>query len=69
MFVADYINSRIQVFDSTGTFITKWGSGDGEFDDPFGIAVDPSTRNVFVSDLALLRFGDGEHGKKPPPSN
>jgi DNA-binding beta-propeller fold protein YncE len=53
VFVADTANDRIQVFDSSGTFITKWGSsgtGDGEFNSPQGVAVDPSTGNVFVAD-------------------
>jgi tripartite motif-containing protein 71 len=41
------------VFDSTGTFITKFGtggSGDGQFNFPIGVAVDSSTGNVFVTD-------------------
>ena len=53
MFVADSLNNRVQVFDSSGHFITKWGSlgtGDGQFDSPYGIAVDSSTGNVFVAD-------------------
>ena len=34
---------RVQKFDATGVFITKWGTfgvGDGQFDTPLGIAVD-----------------------------
>ena len=53
MFVADQGNSRIQVFDSSGTFITKFGtfgSGDGQFNDLSGVAVNPTTGNVFVAD-------------------
>jgi hypothetical protein len=45
-------NARIQKFDSNGNFVTKWGSygtGDGQFRWPTGIAVD-WTGNVFVSD-------------------
>lgn len=37
-------NNRIQKFDSNGNFITKWGStgnGDGQFESPIGITVDP----------------------------
>ncbi len=45
-------NNRIQKFDSNGNFITKWGfkgTGDGQFDNPYGIAVD-SSGNVYVAD-------------------
>ena len=45
-------NDRIQKFDSSGTFLTKWGSsgsGDGQFDGPVGVATD-SSGNVYVAD-------------------
>jgi len=41
VYVTDSENDRIQVFDSDGTFLTKWGSlgtGEGEFDITLGIA-------------------------------
>ena len=43
---------RIQKFDNEGNFITKWGTegtGDGQFYDSDGIAVD-SENNVYVTD-------------------
>src|SRR5207247_5095591 len=52
-FVADFTNDRIQKFTNTGTFLTKWGSqgsGDGQFANPTGVAVDGSG-NVFVADF------------------
>ena len=52
VYVADTDNHRIQKFDSSGTFITKWGSqgsGDGQFSNPQGIATD-SAGNVYVAD-------------------
>jgi len=52
VFVADTYNHRIQMFDSTGKFLTEWGSegpGDGQFNEPEGIAVD-SAGNVYVAD-------------------
>lgn len=42
IYVADKNNARIQKFSSAGTFITKWGrqgNGDGEFNNPHGVAV------------------------------
>ena len=48
----DRFNDCIQKFTSSGAFITKWGSGgsgDGEFKDPFGIAID-GAGNVYVAD-------------------
>lgn len=52
MYVTDYGNNRVQKFDSSGKFITIWGSygtGDGQFNNPFGNAVD-SSGNVYVTD-------------------
>ncbi len=52
VYVADTDNNRIQKFNSTGIFITKWGSpgsGDGQFEHPRGVAVD-SLGNVYVAD-------------------
>jgi DNA-binding beta-propeller fold protein YncE len=48
----EYGNDRIQKFDSNGNFITKWGfygTSDGQFDRPEGIAID-SSGNVYVAD-------------------
>ena len=50
--MADTSNDRIQKFDSSGTFIEKWGSGgsaEGEFAAPSAVAVDYSG-NVYVTD-------------------
>jgi DNA-binding beta-propeller fold protein YncE len=52
VYVADSGNNQIQVFDSSGPLIRKWGSdgiGEGQFDHPSGIAVD-ATGNVYVAD-------------------
>ena len=53
VYVADFHNNRIEVFDSNGNFITKFGtggSGDGQFAGPEGVAVNPTTGNVYVAD-------------------
>src|SRR5207247_6211397 len=55
VYVADAGNQRIQKFTSTGAFITKWGSygtGDGEFENPAGVATD-ATGNVYVTSGAF----------------
>jgi DNA-binding beta-propeller fold protein YncE len=56
--VADSGNNRIQKFTSDGIFIAKWGSvgsGDGQFYDPSGIAVD-GYGNVYVADSGNNRI-------------
>ena len=53
VYVVDSDNNRIQKFSSEGTFIAKWGSygsGNGAFSSPRGIAAD-SSGNVYVSNL------------------
>jgi DNA-binding beta-propeller fold protein YncE len=52
VFITDYGNDRIQIFDSEGNFLRMWGhSGDekGQFFHPIGIAVDKA-RYVYVTD-------------------
>jgi hypothetical protein len=49
--------NRVQKFDSSGAFVMKWGvfgTGDGQFDTPKGVAVDASG-NVFVVDWGNYR--------------
>ena len=56
--MVDEYNNRIQKFSSSGAFITKWGSygsGDGEFRFPYGIAID-SQGNVYVVDSSNRRI-------------
>src|SRR6185295_11539193 len=58
VYVADSGNNRIQKFDSSGSFLAKWGSfgsGDGQFNSPRGIATD-SSGNVYVADSANSRI-------------
>ncbi|MGC9398109.1 MAG: C1 family peptidase [Anaerolineae bacterium] len=52
VYVADTGNHRIQVFDSSGTYVKtlgSLGSGDNQFQDPYGIAVD-GNGNIYVAD-------------------
>ena len=56
--MSDYWNDRIQVFDPQGRFLRKWGirgSGDGEFSQPQGLAID-SEGDVYVSDQGNHRI-------------
>jgi len=52
IFISDYYNNRIQIFDSEGKFISKFGSegnGNGQFNGPYGIAIN-SKGNTIISD-------------------
>ena len=58
VYVADFGNNRIQKFTGSGTFVTKWGSygsADGQFNAPHGVAVDGSG-NVYVADTYNYRI-------------
>jgi tripartite motif-containing protein 71 len=67
--VADSGNHRVQAFDSLGNFVAEFGSfgtGDGQFNTPQGLAVDASGR-VLVADqgnsrLVVLSFDGTEFG-------
>lgn len=51
IYVADSGNNRIQVFDSDGAFVRQWGSGgsgQGQFNEPWGLAV--NDEYVYVAD-------------------
>ena len=53
IYVVDRNNHRIQVFDSNGIFISKfgeYGNGDGQFRNPDSLAVD-SQDNIYVADF------------------
>jgi sugar lactone lactonase YvrE len=52
VYVADRGNHRIQVFTNSGAYLTQWGTfgtGNGQFAGPGGVAVDASG-NVYVAD-------------------
>jgi len=58
VYVADWDNHRIQVFDSAGTLLTGWGgfgSADGEFYHPAGVAATPGG-DVYVADTGNGRI-------------
>ncbi len=49
--VADSRNERIQVFSSSGVFLTKFGmkgTGPGEFDRPSGVCISPDGYIIVV---------------------
>ena len=53
VYVVDSGNNRIQQFDSSGSFVTKWGgygTGNGQFDEPTAIAVGIDG-SVYVVDM------------------
>jgi tripartite motif-containing protein 71 len=55
VYVTDSGNHRVQKFTGNGTFITGWGEEgqeNGQFSMPEGLAVDPLSGNVYVSDTS-----------------
>ncbi|MFH1366644.1 MAG: T9SS type A sorting domain-containing protein [Patescibacteria group bacterium] len=57
VYVADYMNDRVQKFTSDGVFIRKWGTygtGNGQFNYPAGIAAD-AWGNVYVAEYGNNR--------------
>ncbi len=53
VYVVDQGRTRIVKFSPSGQVLTVWGtkgSGDGQFDDPAAVAVDPKTNKVYVAD-------------------
>ena len=53
VYVVDQGRTRIVKFSPDGQVLTVWGSkgnGDGQFDDPTSVAVDPTTNKVYVAD-------------------
>jgi DNA-binding beta-propeller fold protein YncE len=69
--VADSGNNRIEKFSSSGDFLTTWGSygsGDGEFNSPCGVAVDGSGNNVYVADTSNNRIQKFSYSKSDSDS-
>ncbi|HST31998.1 MAG TPA: hypothetical protein VLJ80_00620 [Solirubrobacteraceae bacterium] len=53
VWVADQNNNRIEKFSSTGTWLASYGSkgtGNLQFEEPWGIAINQATGNVYVAD-------------------
>ena len=53
IYVVDQGRTRIVKFSPDGQVLSVWGSkgsGDGQFDDPTSVAVDPKTDSVYVAD-------------------
>jgi DNA-binding beta-propeller fold protein YncE len=53
IYVVDQGHARIVKFSPDGQVLAVWGSkgtGDGQFDDPTSVAVDPTTNKVYVAD-------------------
>ena len=68
VYVVDTSNQRIQKFTSTGTYLTQWGSfgsGDGQFNTPVGVATD-AAGDIYVTDNVNCRVQ--KFGSLPTPA-
>lgn len=66
IYVADYANSVVYHLNSSGEVVAKWGSrggNDGQFKQVWGLAIDPRTNDVYVSDI----FPGSERGSGEYP--
>ena len=69
VFVADRRNDRVQVFDTSGNFVMKWGtrgSGDGQFNNPWDVTVD-ARDHVYVVDRYNSRVQEFELSEPNQP--
>jgi DNA-binding beta-propeller fold protein YncE len=63
VYVVDTSNTRVQRFDTSGRFLSRWGMpgiGPGQFHDPYQVAID-CRDNVYVTDernSRVQKFGD-----------
>jgi hypothetical protein len=63
VYVADFENDRVEKFSSTGSYLSQFGlfgTGNGQFEGPDGVAVDPSDGSVYVADSSndrVEKFG------------
>jgi len=58
VYVADFYNHRVQVFDAAGKYLKQWGEqGDeqGQFDGPTALAVDQAG-DIYVVDWTNRRI-------------
>jgi len=67
VYVVDQGRTRIVKFSPDGQVLTTWGSkgnGDGQFDDPTSVAVDPTNNRVYVADPRNRRIQVFDSGGK-----
>ena len=61
VYVADFDLDTIQKFDSSGNLITSWGSngsGDGQFESPYGGLVVDASDNIYLPDYSNNRIDE-----------
>jgi uncharacterized protein (TIGR03118 family) len=52
-------NGLVNIFDTSGNFVSRAVSPGGNLNAPWGVAIAPSTFGVFANDLLIGNFGDG----------
>lgn len=67
LYVVDQGRTRIIKFNSDGQVLTTWGTkgnGEGQFDDPTSVAIDPARNRVYVADPRNRRIQVFDGGGK-----
>jgi len=52
-------NGMVNIFDTSGNFVSHVVAPGGDLNAPWGVAVAPSTFGVFANDILIGNFGDG----------
>ncbi len=71
VFGADQGNTRVEQFDSSGNYLSQFGSlgsGDGQFGQLRGVAVDPSSGDVYAADFSGHRVQKFRDPTASPPA-
>ena len=56
--MVDSANNRVQIFNSAGVYLSQFGTfgtGNGQFSGPCGVAIDPTSHNIVVADIGNNR--------------
>lgn len=64
LYTTNYSSDKIQEFTTAGELVTEWGSagsGEQQFSNPYGIAIDPTSEDVYIADCGNNRIEQYNH--------